>query len=144
MSNFVYKRLKHVDKHIDELESLRALCFDLDEKNMSSYYKNGILNDNMVAYVCTDDNNIVGAAYVSDSLYSLYIEQLFVHPDYRLNNIGSNIMKLLLNDKKYLEEKYNRLFSISSLEDCTNSDFYKKLGYKESNGLMRTLKKKLY
>jgi len=143
MDNYIIDRFDSNKYSLAELEKQRALSFGFDYKYIGSHFKNSINNNAILAYVCSLNEKIIGGAYVSDSLSSLYIEQLFVNPKYQSKGIGTALMNYVLNDVEYLENKFNHLILYSMLEDASHSNFYKNMGYRESNNVMRVLKKRL-
>lgn len=119
----------YVEDIIDAKEFNR-LCKALgieeqDEKMVKLALENTIFS--ISAY---DQGEIVGfGRIVGDETRVLYIQDLMVHPDYQGQNIGTTIMKMLIEEiGKYREINKNIVVSVSAL--FNQERFFKKFGFK--------------
>ena len=136
------KRLDNSEKTIFNLETLRFKAYGLNP-NMEglTLYSIRLSEGNMVPYGFFINDQLVAGCYVSAEEGTLYIEQLFVHP--QLQNSGLRAGRLLLNfvllNKKELEEYFNTEFFYSALEpsDDKARAIYEKMGYEQGESLMQ-------
>lgn len=111
--------------------------FDADE-----YYIEEILSERILVFLCLKDNEPVSACYVSSSFNSLYIDYLFVLPEYQNKglHIGRKLLEYVIENKKIAEDFFNKEFNQSRLAAINekNRRIYEKLGYEpqESSDLM--------
>lgn len=127
-----------------EIEKLRKDVFSYNMKEDSFYYRE-LIDGKMVAIGVFLDDNLIAGAYISDSLNSLYIEQLFVNNNYQKSGIGTNLIKYIHEHKNIFEEYFKTKFDFSKLEPNSKEivDYYKKLGYIETNDFQESMNKKL-
>lgn len=142
MNELIYKINNPNSKEIEELEKLRCEIIKIDKSN---YYLDLLLNGKIIGIGCYYNNQLIGGAYISDFLNSIYIEQLFVKEEYQNNalHIGSSILKYILENKKIFSEYYNKNFDTCRLESKNRDSLYSKLGFKKEGNIMGTMKKRL-
>ena len=136
------KMLDNSMDNIFRLENLRFKAYDLDEEfNGLTIYRFGLESGSIVPFGFFINDILVGGCYVSSQEDSLYIEQLFVHP--QLQGSGLKVGRLLLNfvlyQKQKLEEYFHTKFQESALEPSTKKAraIYEKMGYEMNDHLMR-------
>lgn len=87
-------------------------------------------SDYVVLALDSEANNVIGfITAVSDHTLSAYIPFLEVLPSYQNNNIGSELVKRMLD---LLKENY----MIDLLCDTDVQSFYEKIGMKKASGMM--------
>ena len=135
------KRIDNSEENIFKLETLRFKAYGLDSKMEGlTLYSIRLSEGHMVPYGFYINDQLVAGCYVSADEGTLYIEQLFVHP--QLQNSGLRAGRLLLNyvllNKKELEEYFNTEFACSALEPSTDKAraIYEKMGYEQGESFM--------
>ena len=142
MEELEFRLLDNLEDVIN-LEKLRSLCFDNKEFIVNNVYYDNIINGKIVVVECFYKNKLVGAIYVSDSLNSLYIEQLFILKEYRNRLFGTNLMNYVIDNKEIFEKYFNKRFIFSRLESRNKDNFYNKVGYRQEHNIMGTMKKNI-
>lgn len=134
--------IKLIELNLDNiilLEKTRFKCFGIESSyyDMSNTYSaNEMAKGKYLVYGAFIKDNLVGACYVSNSWSTLYVEYIFVLPEYQKHalHVGSTLLKYVLSQKKYINEYYNCEFTHSYLDSSNKSSgFYEKLGYTKSN-----------
>ena len=130
-------------KDYKEVEKLRRKVFDI--KPELDYYENNLKEGKMIAVGSYIDDKLVGAAYISSSLHSLFIEQLFVHKEHQKKGIGSNLIRYILKHKNLFENYFNEKFIYSKAEPSSEEAFkmVQNLGYERSNDALDSVRKYL-
>ena len=120
------------------LEKLRYNAYDMITSDIpynQTYYAKELRNNKYIVYSAYIDNKIVGACYVSNSLNSLYIEQLFVRKDLQNTsyNIGKSLLSYVLHNKQHIRKKFNKDIKTSYLSTRSKDleKYYEKLGYEK-------------
>lgn len=136
------KRIDNTPENIYKLETLRFRAYGMKEKFEGyTFYALGLSEGTMVPFGFFIDGELAAGCYVSSAHGTLYIEQLFVHPN--LQNSGLRTGRLLLNyvlvQKEELEKYFGTKFSISALEASSEKSraIYEKMGYRKGELLMR-------
>ena len=129
---------------LKEIENLRKEVFGFDSNNDSYYYRE-LLDSKMIAIGAFLDDILIAGAYISNSLNSLYIEQLFVSVDYQNKGIGKNLVTYIHKSKKIFEDYFKTKFEYSKLEPNSKKivDYYEKLGFTQSNDFQESMKKRI-
>lgn len=145
MKNKLNMCAKQVDLSIENiylLETLRFKAYSMNESfEGNTFYSIGITNGTMIPFGFYINDTLVAGCYVSSCHNSLYIEQLFVHP--QLQNSGLRAGRLLLNyvlsQKEELEKYFQKKFTFSALEASNEKAkaLYLKMGYVPGELLMR-------
>ena len=114
---------------VSMLEDVRIKYFNMKEK--TDYFKNRVDNKEVLPVAIYLDNKLIGGAYVSSSLSSLFIESIFVLEEYRRNGYAKGLIDYILSNNRVFEDYFKKKFDISRLEPCgeENIEFYKKIGY---------------
>lgn len=140
--NMCAKQLEGTGENIYKLETLRFKAYGLDEKFEGlTLYALGLTQGTMLPFGFYINDQLVAGCYVSAHEDSLYIEQLFVHP--QLQNSGLRAGRLLLNyvlmQKEELEKYYRTQFAVSVLEPSTDKAkaLYEKMGYVQTEEGMK-------
>ena len=136
------KRLDNTPLNIFKLENLRFQAYDIKGKfDGYTFYAMGLSQGTMVPFGFFIDDELAAGCYVSSAHGTLYIEQLFVHPN--IQNSGLRAGRLLLNfilaQKEELENYFGTKFTLSALEASNDKarEIYEKMGYKSGELLMR-------
>ena len=124
-----------------EIEHLRRKAFEIT--SMLDYFENNLKEGKMVAVGAYLDGKLIGGAYISSSMHSLYIEQLFVNKEYQHQGIGSNIVRYILNNKGYFEKYFNEKYIYSKTEPSSDEalKMLENLGYKKADDALDTMRK---
>lgn len=131
-----------LDNRIIDIEKLRREVFHV---NNGEYFMREIKNDKIAVVGCFFQDKLVGGAYLSSSLNSLFIESVFVQEKYQKHtlHIGSYILKYILNHKSSFEKIFNTTFSQCRLESRNQDSFYEKLGFHNENNIIGTMKRRI-
>lgn len=126
----------------NKLEFLRlsSYGFTPTEEDYDQYYIENIINKKILVITCYKDEKIVGGCYISNTLNSIYIDYLFILPEYQETGLrlGRKLLQFILDNKHLVEEYFDREFSQSKLyaPNEKTKNIYKKLGYDEENLLL--------
>ena len=144
MNQLSYRLLNSSDFITFHPEHLRQDAYSSTEK-FSDFYLKKIKEGYLLAFGCFYQNQLVGCAYLSNYLNSLYIEQLFVKKEYQNHplHIGYHLLEYILVNKKIFEDYFNEIFEYSRLESRGHDSFYQALGYRQENNLLETMKKRI-
>jgi len=136
------KKLDNSPENVFKLETLRFKAYGMKEKFEGyTFYAMGLSQETMIPFGFFINDELVAGCYVSAAHGTLYIEQLFVHP--QLQNSGLKAGRLLLNyvllNKEELEKQFATKFSVSALEPSSDKAraIYEKMGYVSGELLMR-------
>ncbi len=123
-----------VVEDINNVEKLRRCAYGFSE-DINKFYINSLTNKTMIAIGAYIDGILVGAAYVSSYLTSLYIENIFVDKEYRNNKVATNLIKYVITNKDFFEDFFGKKFITSKLEPNSYEiiNLYERLGYSEPN-----------
>ena len=119
---------------INSVENLRRYSYGFGE-DINKFYSNSLTNKTMIAIGAYIDEKLVGAAYISSYLTSLYIENIFVDKEYRNNKVATNLIKYVITNKDIFENFFGKEFITSKLEPNSSEiiRLYERLGYSEPN-----------
>ncbi len=136
------KRLENSAENIYKLECLRFKAYNMKEIfEGETLYAYTLSSGAMIPFGFFINDNLVAGCYVSTSYGTLFIEQLFVHP--QLQNSGLKTGRLLLNfvlaNKEEIVQYCNTEFTVSAWEASTDKarGLYEKIGYRQGEFLMR-------
>lgn len=91
--------------------------------------------------------NIVATCYVSDLLNSLYVEYLFVQPEYQKTGLklGIKLLQYIINNKHLAEEYFGCKFSKSKLTPSNEgiTKIYEEEGYKIDDNDITVMTKRI-
>ena len=88
------------------LENIRMAAYGIDETSL--YFINGLSSGNMLPVGIYEDDKLVGGAYVSKSLSSLYIESIFINPEYQHKGYGKVLLNYIFANKKIFEDYFKK------------------------------------
>lgn len=125
-----------------EAYGIKAQREDLDD-----YFIEEITSGRMLIFTCEIDSLTVAVSYISDFSNSIFVDYLFVLPEYREKGLqlGRNLLLYILNNKELLENYYKKQFHQSKLSPTSekSKSLYLKIGYQESNDNLDILVKKI-
>lgn len=132
-----YKVLDNTLENAHTLEHLRLSSYDFipTKEDYDEYYIEDICNGRILPITCYYNDLLVAGCYVSNTFNTIYIDYLFVLPEYQEKGLqlGRNLLLFILENKHIIEEYFETEFSESRL--CATTDktkaIYKKIGYKE-------------
>lgn len=123
-----------------EFIRLSSYGFTPTQEDYDQYYIENIINGKILVITCYNEEKLVGGCYISNSLDSIYIDYLFILPEYQKTGqkLGRKLLQFVLDNKKIVEEYFDRKFTQSKLyaPNETNKDIYKKIGYEEEKFLL--------
>ena len=121
---------------MNKLEEIRKIVNNIKSQE-TSFYLNEMQKGTVVPVAVIIDDEIIGGVYISCSMSSLFIENIFVQKDYQGRGIASSLINYVIKNKSIFEEHFERKFTLSKLEPNSDSiiSFYRKLGYSEPNEL---------
>lgn len=121
--------------------------FYTDEELLKSYYIEEVLKGNDLVWGAFLDDKLIGGCFFYAYKNSLYIESLFVAPQYQKSvwHVGMNLVNDILANKERVQEYFQRQISSCSLfcVDANVMGFYEKLGFQPYEGSCLSLVKKL-
>lgn len=149
MPNLVYKVLDNSEESALKVENIRGIVYGIADKfdAKESYYTYSIKKGDILVFSCEIEGNTVAVCYVSNSYNSLYIEYLFVLPEFQEKglHLGRSLLQFVLDNKKLVEEYFNQQFNYSLI--CPTSKksqvIYENFGYKLNNKLLNTMRKNI-
>lgn len=104
--------------------------------NVKDFYKNIIVKDNTIIYICEYKDLIIGYIYCFINNEKAVIDALFVEENYRNNGVASKLISLI---KEYIKEKNIKNIEISVLsENKSAKSLYTKFGFKTFKEVMKT------
>ncbi len=132
-----YKVLDNTLENATMLEHLRlsSYGFTPTEEDYDESYIKDICTKRILPFIIIYKDKIVGGSYVSNTLNSLYIDYLFILPEYQEKGLrlGRQLLKFILKNKQLVEEYFDTNFTQSKL--CATNEktkkLYTKMGYKE-------------
>lgn len=93
-------------------------------------YYDAIKNGDMIAFNCLKEERIIGGMLINLEDDNLFINKLFVVPEYREKGAGSYMLKYLEKNKYFFEDYYGQEIDRISLEPLESAvDFYQENGY---------------
>lgn len=115
------------------MESIRMEANGLESSSM--YYVDKLISGEILPVGAYVDKNLIGGAYVSPSLSSLYIDSIFVKKEYQNRGYAKGLLQYIFDNKQLFEEYFNTEFDFSRLEPGSNDmvEFYKNIGYSGPN-----------
>ncbi len=84
---------------------------DYLESNQT-FYEQNILNGKVLTFGAFKEDELVEACYVSVSLKSLYIDQLFIRKNYQKCQISKELLEYALRKKNVIGEYYEIFLTI--------------------------------
>ena len=120
-----------------KLEDIRLRSYGIKPtpNDYDKYYIDNIINGSILVFTCYLDEKLIGGCYVSNAFNSIYIDYLFVLPEYQQKgfHIGKKLLEYILINKKQIEEYFNQEFSESKLYATSDKskNIYSKMGYEE-------------
>lgn len=136
-------RILETEDNIVKSELLRLTAFNVDLQDFdvsNSYYYMGIKNNLFIPFGLFIKGQLVAGCYVSNFNDSLYIDQLFVNPIFHNTGLrfGRMILRYILNNKKQLEEIFERKLTTSTIEPLNEKcrAIYAKEGYELQDEIM--------
>lgn len=119
-----------------EFLRFKAYGINASKKDLDDYFIDEITSGRLLVFTCNIDNEPVAVAYISNFSDSLFVDYLFVIPEYRNKGLqlGRNLLLYIINNKQIVEEYFNRKFKYSKLSATSEKtkSLYLKIGYKES------------
>ncbi len=103
-------------------ESLQAVG-RFDPHRAMSRFLNGFSHEHTWKIIV--GNKLVGFYVYKTSEKCLYLEHLYIHPDFQGNGLGSDIIKLV----KKKAHKNGLVIQVGALRDSKSNDFYQKHGF---------------
>lgn len=137
-----YKVLEPTKENTYLTEELRLKSYGITPSinDYDEYYIEQICKGTILVIVCYKGATPIGACYISDTFNSIYIDYLFVLPEYQNKglHIGRSILQYIFDNKHIIEEYYQKEFSQSKLYATSDKSksLYKKIGYKEHQELL--------
>ncbi len=130
---------------VSELEKLRCNAYSMDYHGDNSYYTNKIREGSILSLGCFYQKELVAGIYLSNSIQSLFIEQIFVKKEFQNSDlhIGNYLLHYVLENKHIFEEYFGVTFHCSRLDNRGHESFYERLGYVSENNLLDTMKKRI-
>lgn len=132
-----YKLEEQTQETAIKLEDIRLRSYGIipTPNDYDKYYIDNIINGSILVFTCYQDGKLISGCYVSNAFNSLYIDYLFVLPEYQQKglHIGKQLLEYILANKKQIEEYFNQEFTESKLyatNDKTKK-IYSKMGYTE-------------
>ena len=123
-----------------EFTRLSSYGFTPTKEEYDPYYIEDITNGRILVITCYYQDKLVGGCYVSNTLNSLYIDYLFILPEYQEKglNLGRKLLLLILEKKQLVEEYFDTEFTQSKLyaPNEKTKHIYKKIGYTEQSELL--------
>lgn len=125
----------------------KAYGINASRADLDDYFINEIINSKVLVFICSIDDIPIAGCYVSDSFNKLYIDYLFVIPEYREKGlrIGRNLLSYILENKSIVEQHFKKIFHYSELTPSNEKTFsiYQKLGYEPKAHTHEVMQKKL-
>lgn len=119
-----------------EFLRFKAYGINASRNDLDNYFIDEITSGRVLVFTCNIDNETVAVAYISNFSDSLFVDYLFVIPEYRNTGLqlGRNLLLYIINNKQIVEEYFNRKFKYSKLSATSekSKSLYLKIGYKES------------
>ncbi len=118
---------KACEKDIDDIASIEKLCFAVPWSKKS--IKEEITENNLAFYLCAKlKEKIIGYAGYWEIIDEAHITNIAVHPEFRMNNVGSILLKNLIEICKNSGIKSMTLEVRKS--NLAALELYKKFGFK--------------
>ena len=121
-------------------ESSTVRIKEMEQKNLE-YFKNGLKNEEFIAWIAVDDNRIIATSGISFSNVPpsltvpdgrvAYIMNMYTRPEYRNQGIGSHLFKTVANEAISRNYKKLTLFATKA-----GRPLYEKYGFEEAKGNM--------
>jgi len=142
MELFIKLRLDFINefhKDVDETEK------DNIKKSLRNYFERHIENNDFIGIICEYNGKVISAAYliigewpanrafINGKIATLL--NVYTYPEYRRNGIGTNVIKIIIEEAK----KQNiSIINLLATEDGEN--IYKKIGFIETEDKSMRLK----
>lgn len=145
MNNIEFRDFTFCDDNFKIIERIRKEAFNIEDTEQNDYYYQKIKNNSIYVIQCYYNNELVGGAYISNYLNSLFIEQIFIIKKYQKSDLhlGTKLMKYIIDNKRKFETVFDTQFSFSRLESCMEDHFYENLGYSEEQNVLETMKRRI-
>jgi GNAT superfamily N-acetyltransferase len=133
MSNITYQQLTNYENRIPFLELLRLDAYQAEA--LSEYYQKLLYEKKLLVFIAKQNKEIIGGCYVSNSEYSLYLEQLFIKSTYQNQGIGTSLIYYILKHKQIVDDYFNISTNLAKLCPASPSSerLYRRLGFKDSD-----------
>lgn len=124
------------ENNIIQLETLRSNAYNNSnfQSKINSYYANQLRKNKYIVFAYIYEGEMVAACYVSNSLDSLYVEQLFVAKRYQEVglHLGQKLLSSIIENKNFVEHYFNKEFTYTKISPCDpkSNNIYKKMGYR--------------
>ncbi len=143
-----HKLLPPTVDNIKNLETIRYRAYgkEYDGEIENNYYARNLISGEMLLFATFIGEELCAGCYISISQNSLFIEQLFVKPEYQNTGlrIGRNLLEYINFNKDIIAKHYN-LKSIQTSRLIYSSEkskaIYKKLGYRVTNKTLNIMTK---
>lgn len=132
------KDANKIDNLLTKLIAYEKNNYDNTIENIvvKNFYKNIIVKDDHIIYLCEDENVIIAYiyTYINDKKEAI-IDALFVEKEYRNKHIASNLIKLA---KAWIKEKNIKNIKINVYsKNKIAKQLYIKLGFKNFKEILK-------
>lgn len=130
-----YSILENNEYNAVAVEKLRHRSYKLEDVKLSDLiYTKEIIDGTILVFMCKINGRPAATCYVSNLLNCLYVDYLFVQPEYQKTGLklGRKLLQYITENKHLVEEYFGRKFSKSMLTPSNEETkkIYEKLGYK--------------
>ncbi len=123
---------------IDYMEKMRLKAHGYSEETdtLNTYYGTLLREKRLLMFAVLLNGTPVAGAYVSNFNHSIYIEHIFVRPEFQRTNFhfGTALMKYIISKKDLIEQYYGEPLSTMRIEYINEATkrIYEKLDFTES------------
>lgn len=145
--DITYSIKENSEEEAIKAENMRRKVYGIESTFdvKDSYYTREISQGNILLFTCEINEITVAACYISNSFNSLYVEYLFVLPEYQEKSLhlGKNLLQYICDNKKIVEEYFNCKLNHSLLSPTTEKSraIYESMGYKVTNKILNIMRK---
>ena len=124
---------------IDYMEKMRlkAHGYEVVGDPLNTYYGTLLREQRLLMFAVLLNGTPVAGAYVSNNEHCIYIEHIFVRPEFQRTNFhfGSALIKYIISKKAAIEQYYNEELSTIKIEYINESTkhIYENLEFKEGD-----------
>ncbi|HFI0042001.1 TPA: GNAT family N-acetyltransferase [Streptococcus suis] len=123
-----------VESDIPAIANFQSRAFDTTLEVSEQYAKEAIQDENSILYIIKNNEKVLGSCTVDLSTSYNYLYGLAVDEDARGRGIGTNLVKLVIND---LIERNSKDFQIAVEEENEGAwMLYRKLGFEEQTQIV--------
>ncbi|HFI0639520.1 TPA: GNAT family N-acetyltransferase [Streptococcus suis] len=123
-----------VESDIPAIANFQSRAFDTTLEVSEQYAKEAIQDENSILYIIKNNEKVLGSCTVDLSTSYNYLYGLAVDEDARGRGIGTNLVKLVIND---LIERNSKDFQIAVEEENECAwKLYRKFGFKEQTQIV--------